>query len=256
MGTTLEQLYQDMTNLRKSTAELGRDLRQQLKGYLHRLEQSVAKQLVLSSFHLCTQIYPEAFVALSVSEREAFQKSLQNLGRQLGQSLSEAQAFQGLDLEQEISPTLLLEVYESIETQMVETLRAGSRQINQQLIDAQIMKVKSLDTLLSMAGQAQDSGRTITNPPNLLKALIDPKDAMEENLDPVFIVYLQLSDLEFTDVELMSGRQKLRPLRQKLIQLQQTYVQKQEEQLTAEAIAAWRASWTEPSFLSDGPANL
>ena len=256
MGATLEQLYQDMNTLCRNAAELGRDLRQQLEGYLSRLEQSVAKQLVLSSFHLCTQVYPEAFVSLSVFEREAFQKDLQDLGRQLGQSLSEVQtAFQGMDLEQEVSPTLLLEVYESLETQMVETLRAGSRQVNQQLIDARIMTVKSLDNLLSMAGQAQDSGRTITNPPNLLKALIDPKDAMEEHLDPVIIVFLQLSDLEFTDAELMGGRQKLRPLRQKLVQLQQTYAQKQEEQLTAEAIAAWRASWTDTNFLSDESSN-
>jgi hypothetical protein len=60
-------------------------------------------------------------------------------------------------------------------------------------------------------------------------------------------IYLQLGDLEFTDPELMSKRQRLRPLLQKLAQVQQTYAQKQEEQLTAEAIAAWKATW-----VSDG----
>jgi hypothetical protein len=253
MGATLEQLYQEMKNLRKSAAEVGTELQQILKEYMSVLERSVPKQLVLSSFHLCTQVYPEAFVALSVSERESLQKGIQSLGTQLAASLLEVQIpLQEMDLGHEVNPLTLLEGWENAESALVEVLREGTHKINQLLIDSHIMTVKSLDNLLTMAGQAQDAGRTITNPPNLLKAMVDPRDMLEESIDPVIIIYLQISDLEFTDAELMSWRQKLRPLRQKLTQLQQSYAQKQEEQLTAEAIAAWRASWTETGFLNGG----
>jgi hypothetical protein len=253
MGSTLEQLRQEMGNIRKKTAEVGAELRQLLTEYLSVLGRSVSKQLVLSGFHLCTQVYPEAFLSRSVSEREALQQSIKRIGQQLNVSLAEIQQpLQDMEPDAEVDPTLLLEVWETIETSMVEALREGSRQINQQLQDSQIMTIKSLDKLLHMAAQAQDSGRTVTNPPHLLKALVDPKELLEENLEPVVVIYLQLSDLEFTDPELMSWRQKLRPLRQKLTQLQQTYSQKQEEHLTAEAISAWRASWTDSDFLHGG----
>jgi hypothetical protein len=42
----------------------------------------VRQQLVLAAYHLCTQAYPEAFLALSKAEREKLQESLRKLGRQ------------------------------------------------------------------------------------------------------------------------------------------------------------------------------
>jgi DNA repair exonuclease SbcCD ATPase subunit len=256
MGSTLEQLRQEMSNISKKTAEVGKELRQLLTNYSSVLGRSVSKQLVLSGFHLCTQVYPDAFLSLSVSERESLQHSIKQLGSQLTVSLAEIQQpLQAIESDAEVDPTVLLEMWETIETSMIEVLREGSRQINQQLQDCGIMAIKSLDKLLTMAAQAQDSGRTITNPPHLLKALVDPKELLQEDLEPVVAIYLQLSDLEFTDPELMSWRQKLRPLRQKLTQLQQSYTQKQEEQLTAEAISAWRASWTDSDFLHGGSAG-
>jgi hypothetical protein len=253
MGATLEQLRQDMGDLRKKTAEVGNELRQLLTQYLSVLGRSVSKQLVLSGFHLCTEVYPAAFLSRSVLDRESLQKEIQDLGDRLTALLAEIpQPLQEMEMNAEVDPIVLLDRWETIETSMVEVLRDGSRQINQQLQDHQIMAIKSLDKLLQMAAQAQDSGRTVTNPPHLLKALVDPKELLEEDLEPVVAIYLQLSDLEFTDPELMRWRQKLRPLRQKLMQLQQVYTQKQEEQLTAEAIAAWRASWTDNGFLQGG----
>jgi hypothetical protein len=253
MAANLEQLRQEMSNLRKKTAEVDKELRRFLAEYLIVLGRSVSKQLVLSGFHLCTEVYPEAFLSRSVSERETLQQNIKRLGQQLTVSLAEInQPPQATESEAEVDPTLLLETWETIETSMVEILREGSRQINQEFQDCRIMTIKSLDKLLHMAAQAQDSGRSVTNPPHLLKALVDPKELLEPDLEPVVAIYLQLSDLEFTDPELMSWRQKLRPLRQKLTQLQQTYTQKQEEQLTAEAIAAWRASWTDSDFLHGG----
>lgn len=255
MGATLEQLYQDIRLIKQNTAEVDRELRQFLSEYVSVLGRSVSKQLVLSSFHLCTQVYPEAFLGLTVSERESLQHQVQHLGSQLTSALQETlHSLKDTD-QDEVDPTSLLEQWETVETNMLKTLQDGTRQINQQLIDHCVMSVKLLEKLLSTANQAQESGRTITNPPHLLKALVDEKDLLEEGLDPVIVIYLQLSDLEFTYPELMSWRQKLRPLRQKLMQIQQSYTQKLEEQLTAEAIAAWRASWTDSRFLDGGATD-
>lgn len=243
MGASLEQLHHEMYNLRKTTAEVGQALRQTVTEYFAALERSVQKQIVLSSFHLCTQIYPETFLELSVFERETLQHNIRQMGRQIAQSLAEIlQTFQTLELEGEADPVTVLEAWEEQEDSITELFRDSSRQINHLLQEAQVMKIKALDKLLDSADKATATGRTITNPPHLLKALLDP-DEDEDELDPVVAIYLQLGDLEFTDPELMSWRQKLRPLLQKLSQVQQSYAQKQEEQLTAEAIAAWKSTW-------------
>jgi hypothetical protein len=244
MVATLEQLYQALGDLQKKTAELTHDFRQVLAEYLKVLGQSTEKQLILSGFHLCTQVYPETFLQRSVSEREALQRNIRQLGQQLVGSLSHVQQpLQELEFQDKLDPTVLLELWETIEDEMVEQIRCGSRQLNQLLQDAHVMEIKSLDKLLEMAEKAEEQGRTVTNPPHLLKALIDPKESNDDDLDPVVAVYLQIGDLEFTNPELMGWRQKLRPILQKLSQLQQAHAQKEEEKLTAEAIAAWKSTW-------------
>jgi hypothetical protein len=244
MVATLEQLHQELSVLKQKTAEIAHNLRQVLAEYLRVLGQSAHKQLILSGYHLCTQIYPDAFLQLSVSARESLQQNIRELGRQLVASLLELQRpLQDIEFENELDPTLLLEILETLEDEMVERIQHSSRQLNQNLQDAQVMEIKALDKLLEMAEKAEKQGRSVTNPPHLLKALIDPKESGDDDLDPVVAVYLQIGDLEFTDPELMGWRQKLRPLLHHLGKVQQNYAQKQEERLTAEAIAAWKSTW-------------
>jgi hypothetical protein len=243
MGATIEQLHQEMGQLRKTTSEVGLELRQILTEYFAVLARSLQRQVVMSSFYLCTEVYPEAFLERSAFERETLQQSIRKVSREMTDGLATAlQNFQELELEEEADPILVLELWEELEDSVTDLFRDSSRRLNHVLQDAQLMKIKSLDKLLDSADKATATGRTITNPPHLLKALVDP-DEDEEILDPVVAIYLQLGDLEFTNPELMGWRQKLRPLLQKLSQVQQAYSQKQEEQLTAEAISAWKSTW-------------
>jgi hypothetical protein len=248
MVATLEQLRQETTKLRITAAAIGVELRQVLMEYFDRLKYAVQQQLVLSSFHLCTQVYPEAFLQISTSNRESLQRRIRQLGIETATTLAGTlQPLLAINCKTETDPTALLEAWETIEANITALLQDTSRHVNHLLQDAQVMQIKALDKLLATAVKAEATGRTVTNPPHLLKALVDQEEENEDDLDPVVAIYLQLGDLEFTDPELMSKRQRLRPLLQKLAQVQQTYAQKQEEQLTAEAIAAWKATW-----VSDG----
>ncbi len=244
MAATLEQLHQELGVLKQKTAEIAQNLRQILAEYLRVLGQSAHKQLIMSGFHLCTEVYPDGFLQLSVPARESLQHKIRELGRQLVASLLDVQRpLQELEFDKELDPTDLLELWETLEDDIIEHIQQSSRQLNQTLQDAQVMEIKALDKLLEMAEKAEKQGRSVTNPPHLLKALVDPKESMEDGLDPVVAVYLQIGDLEFTDPELMGWRQKLRPLLQNLSKVQQTFAQKQEERLTAEAISAWKSTW-------------
>jgi hypothetical protein len=247
MVATLEQLRQDIIQLEQKTAGVVEKVRTAFSAYCDVLKDSVQRQLILASFHLCTQTYPESFLSLSFSERGELQKQLQLLGQQLAQELAlSCESFLNADINtasSRIAPDVFLEQWEELEETIVDTLRLYSRKVNEQFQSTGLLQVTSLGKLMDIAAKAEGAGRSITNPPLLLKALVDSKESVELVPEPVVALYLQLSDLEFTDPELMGGRQKLRPLLQTLTQLQQAYEQKQEELLVAEAIAAWRSSW-------------
>ncbi len=245
MVASLEQLHQEITALTQTAAELAQAIREAFSGYLTALAKAIQTQLTQTSFHLCTQMYPAAFLQLSVSERQSLQQEIQGVIRELVASLPETQhPLKSLIESDDLNPTRLVETWEAMEQGIIQQLRQGARMLNQQLEAHHIMKFRSLDKLLDIAAKAEAAGRTITNPPHLLKAMVDP--SRDDELDPgepVVAIYLQLADLEFTDPALMNWRQHLRPLIQKMIQLQKTYAQKQEDLLIAEASAAWRSIW-------------
>jgi hypothetical protein len=257
MVAPLEQLRQDIIRLETKTAEIASELRNCLGSYCDVLRTSVQRQLILASFHLCTQTYPEEFLRLSFSDRGQLQTQLQQLGVQLANELTLAcQLLLSVDADDRVTPDVLLEQWESIEDKIVDTLRLYSRKVNEQFQTHGILQIASLGKLLEVAAKAEESGRSITNPPLLLKALMDTKESEDLLPEPLVALYLQLSDLEFSDPELMKWRQKLRPLIQSLMQTHQFYAQKQEELLVAEATAAWRSSWVSCHESEGGGAAL
>jgi hypothetical protein len=88
MGATIEQLHQEMDQLRKTTSEVGLELRQVLTEYFAVLVRSLQRQVVMSSFHLCTEVYPEAFLERSVFERETLQQNIRKVSREMTDALA------------------------------------------------------------------------------------------------------------------------------------------------------------------------
>lgn len=82
MARSLDQIQKDLKKLAADTAALDEKLRSLYGQYFPVLGAAVQQQLVLAAYHLCTQAYPEAFLALSKAEREKLQASLRKLGRQ------------------------------------------------------------------------------------------------------------------------------------------------------------------------------
>ncbi|VXD15224.1 conserved hypothetical protein [Planktothrix serta PCC 8927] len=103
MAGSINRIEQDITALEEAIAKIAQEFYQAYEVYLMALGQGVRQQLILASYHLCTQTYPEAFLELSVSERQRLQKGLRNLAQQmqmaLCQSLQIPAAFEVQDLE-------------------------------------------------------------------------------------------------------------------------------------------------------------
>ncbi|MDA0267890.1 MAG: hypothetical protein O2890_12625 [Cyanobacteria bacterium] len=80
MARSLDQIRQDQDRLEKATVKLDGQLANLYQQYLQVLGEAVRHQLVLATYHLCTQTYPEAFLRLSMGQREKLQKGIRQLG--------------------------------------------------------------------------------------------------------------------------------------------------------------------------------
>ncbi|MFQ4137912.1 hypothetical protein PGN35_016470 [Nodosilinea sp. PGN35] len=81
MVRPVESIRNDLQGLEGATATLAEEFRQAYATYLAVLGQAMGRQVVMATYHLCTQVYPEEFLALPVSDRGRLQQSMQTLGR-------------------------------------------------------------------------------------------------------------------------------------------------------------------------------
>ncbi|MGD1908108.1 MAG: hypothetical protein ACFB0C_19255 [Leptolyngbyaceae cyanobacterium] len=81
MVRSLDQIHRDQDHLDKATDKIDAQLSETYQQYLSVLGDAVRQQLVLATYHLCTQSYPEAFLKLSLGQRETLQKRIRQLGK-------------------------------------------------------------------------------------------------------------------------------------------------------------------------------
>lgn len=82
MARSLDQISADLAKLDAATQGLSQNLQAVYQDYLATLGQAVKRQLILATYHLCTQTYPEEFLALTVTQREQLQANLRQLSSQ------------------------------------------------------------------------------------------------------------------------------------------------------------------------------
>lgn len=87
MARAIERIDQDIAALEEATANLREEFYKAYSHYLNLLGQTVRRQLILASYQVCTQGYPEAFLCLSFNQREKLQQSIQQLGKQTQEQL-------------------------------------------------------------------------------------------------------------------------------------------------------------------------
>ncbi|PSO52367.1 MAG: hypothetical protein BRC40_08830 [Cyanobacteria bacterium QH_8_48_120] len=94
MARAIQQIEQDLAKLEETVTQLAEEFHSAYTQYLSLLGQSVQRQLVLASYHLCTQNYPESFLSLSFEQRQQLQQTLRQLGKQAQTRLNTSMAEQ------------------------------------------------------------------------------------------------------------------------------------------------------------------
>lgn len=87
MARAIERIERDIEALEEKISAIASELEAACTGYLTILGQALRQQLILASYHLCTQGSPESFLRLSLSQRQKLQKALRQLGTQASEQL-------------------------------------------------------------------------------------------------------------------------------------------------------------------------
>jgi len=82
MARTVERIEKDLAALEENLGAIAQEFEEVYTGYLNDLGEAVSRQLILVVYQLCTQEYPQSFLALSLQQRQDLQQTI----RQLAQS--------------------------------------------------------------------------------------------------------------------------------------------------------------------------
>ena len=277
MSRSIKQLREDLATLTLNFNNLAGELAKIYLNYLKGLGDSVAKQLILASYQICTQKYPESFLNLSFDRRSELQQKLKDLSLIFNQNLSnellktnsknlklvnnmqkvlgnekdekQANTQSSLDEEnnqEQLTPNTLLQLYLHLEHSIYKTLNNLSISANNYLQEAEVLPNKLPPKILDMAIQAEEKASVMSIAPNLLNLLIErenEEEKPEKYITTVTAIHLRLPEIEFSNPTLSSYRNQIRSILAKLEKLREQYQQKQREYEIASAESAWRSSW-------------
>ncbi|XGV97400.1 MAG: hypothetical protein ACAF41_32355 [Leptolyngbya sp. BL-A-14] len=87
MVGAIERIAQEIAALDKATSAIADELYGGYSTYLTVLGQAVRQQLILASYHVCTQGYPESFLRLPYSQRQQLQQQLRHLAQHVQEEI-------------------------------------------------------------------------------------------------------------------------------------------------------------------------
>ncbi|MBN3963125.1 hypothetical protein [Nostoc sp. NMS8] len=280
MARAIERIEQDIAALKEAIRAIAVELQTAYASYLATLGLAVRKQLILASYHLCTQGYPENFLHLSLNQRQQLQQAIRKLGQLAAEQLliyikseetggDEGDEGDGRDeenvtssssvtLDKSISepltpdtsnPIELATWQQKLEEVTQEILKKLSHDANLLLQKTGILPKKLPEPILAAAAAASEaSAEVMPGPPNLLNLVIEIENEQQledSGLTQIMAINLRLGEIEFADVTLSSERRQIRNILVQLNKLGREYQKKHRERAIAEAEAAWRSSWFE-----------
>ncbi len=278
MAKPIEQIYQDLNNLKLASTALGAELSIAYKSYFEALVPTLKQQSIQGCYYLCTNGYTEAFLKLSYNQRSQLLKTLQRvIGNAVANLLTKLDpsarnnsdddddeptgdltVMSATPIDWFATPESLSTWQKNLESEIRHTLKDISYKVNLLLQQAQVMPPMIPKPILEANPQADERGGNTSNIPNLLSVLIkqdlpqaEPSNSEEEEEEDmpkimqIHSLYLRLTEVEFSNAAVLTGRKNLSQLGNKAKTLRREYLQKLQELKIAEAESAWRNSWFE-----------
>jgi hypothetical protein len=280
MARSIEQVGQDLIQLKTTSGEVGRELTAVYRSYFGHLATTLKQQSIQSCYHLCTNCYPDAFLQLNYNQRSQLLKTLQRVIGNVTVRLvnivdpipdranhndddeptGELTSMQVTPIDWFDTPLSLSTWQQNLETELLHRTKEISYKVNLLLQQAQIAPANIPKPILEADPEADRQADGTVNPPNILSVFIgqasteeqqlgDNENAVEDDdlhsIIQIHSLYLRLTEVEFSDGTVLSLRKNINQLVNKVGVLRREYLQKQQELKIAEAESAWRNSWFE-----------
>jgi hypothetical protein len=286
MVRPIEQVEQDLTQMRTASSQLGEELMATYKSYFASLAPTLKKQSIQGCYYLCTNCYPEAFLELNYNRRSQLLRTLQRVISNVitdlvvqiepsartndeDETTGELTSMPVAPVDWFATPSSLSTWQQNLESAISHSLKEISYKANLLLQQAQILPVTIPKPILEANPEVDRQSGNNTNIPNLLSVLIERESDREESEDrspatglmgldlqlppadesgeivQIYSLFLRLTEVEFSDVTVLSLRKNISQAVNKVNTLRREYLQKQQELKIAEAASAWRNSWFE-----------
>ncbi|MBN3897811.1 MAG: hypothetical protein HWQ41_21845 [Nostoc sp. NOS(2021)] len=280
MARAIERIERDIVALKEAIRAIAVELQSAYASYLNTLGLAVRKQLILASYHLCTQGYSENFLHLSLNQRQQLQQAIRKLGQLASEQLltcikseeaggdetdetdeedeqdgqdggvtSSSPVILGISTPEPLtpdtsSPIELAKWQQNLEEVMQEILKKLSHDANLLLQKAGILPKKLPEPILAAAAAAasEASGEVMPGPPNLLNLVIEIEN--EQQSEDSGLTQIMAINLRLGEIEFadVTLSSERRQIRSILVQLNKLGREYQKKH-RERAIAEAEAAW-------------
>ena len=126
MVRPVETIRKDLDALEGATTVLAEEFSKIYSTYLTTLGSALRRQVIMATYHLCTQVYPKEFLALSVSDRGRLQQEIQALGRKAQDWLQQTMEPKPVDAEGDTSSVFDSADLNRLEAALVALVRSSA----------------------------------------------------------------------------------------------------------------------------------
>ena len=189
MVRSVERIERDIAALEEAVRAISEEIRSAYESYLAALGQAVRQQLILASYHLCTQGHPDNFLSLSFTQRQKLQQAIRKIGQRASdQLIAHLDAASEESISQISNPKELAQWQQKLEQAIANTLKTLSRETNHLLQQTGISPNTLPSPLLEAAANSSEaSHEVIAGPPNLLNLLVDQSDESQDSATHVVL---------------------------------------------------------------------
>ncbi|MEH2240180.1 hypothetical protein [Nostoc sp.] len=280
MARAIERIERDIAALKEAIRAIAIELQTTYTSYLNTLGLAVRKQLILASYHLCTQGYPKNFLHLSLNQRQQLQQAIRKLGQlaseQLlicikseevegeekdgtdegdgqdggdGEATSSSPVILGTSTSEPFTPDTsnpieLAKWQQNLEEVTQEILKKLSHDANLLLQKAGILPKKLPEPILAAAAAAasEASAEVMPGPPNLLNLVIEIEN--EQQSEDSGLTQIMAINLRLGEIEFadVTLSSERRQIRSILVQLNKLGREYQKKH-RERAIAEAEAAW-------------
>ena len=177
MTKSIQQIKQDLDNTESAVAETAIELQDLYRNYLDLLRQSLRQQLILASYQICTQFYPQSFLDLSLSNKQNLQQALRQIAVEVGSKLSVILEQQELEPETNdlnIVAQLLKNLPKSSRKKTVQSESNGeetTEEIDLELVKAELANLENVEFIEIDTTEDRSEPKTASEP--------DPKQKID-----------------------------------------------------------------------------